>query len=418
MIKLLNKLWFAAIYPKKQFFTIEVFSENKGLVYALARYVKKQKVVTLVETQQFNQLEEIPAILKKKTSLIWIFNSNELLFVSAKDLKSDNLNPLFSNSNPKDFYAQNEAGFITLCRKNTVDDFIKKIEKETFSISNFYLGYQPILNLLQFFPNNCRLPFLTFSHKNGRIESFKQHQNKGRETISIDGYDLQNNEVLGFAAVLNYLSTQGKYKSNLKKEENQIIAHPVKAFHHLQGTFKNRHWNKMLSKKILLQIIPLSLIFLLLNAVGLFFFKSRLAALEIENQYQQIQLQKVKTQEQRIATKKNLLTRYQNQADSEATFFIDKLLSTLPSNLIINSLVYQPKKNNPDADDTVNVETNTVLVEGIVNLKKDFNLWMETLKKIDRIQTVRIEHYGFLNQQQLLFKIKINIKAKNNESKK
>ena len=415
MIKLFDILWRYACKPGKNLFSVEVTTRNRELCFVLSSYEKKNKALEIRETINCKRLEELQNRVNPNTPLIWVYNTDDVLFFEPGKWDSEMLTTLFSTTDTSNFFTQKTAESLILLRQDKWKAFHDKILENNLPIADLFLSYQPLFEFLHWLPEKCRLPAVAFRHDSKNILKFTPLSEPVLEKIVLNNHSLRNDQLLGFTAVLHFLDTRQKMAPI--KVENPWLKKGIAQWRQPQNKLKKAYCNQVFAHRLKRYFIPGFLILLVLNFGMYLRFNSKLKETVLESQKMDVKLLEIQTLEKNLRLKQDLLQKYQSLPKSEAAFFIHTLLNPTPNGVYIDRLAYQPLDNGKASEADIAVLEHIVVMEGHITEKNDFSRWIETLKTSKRIHNVRMEHYGYGNKNRLNFKIKIETLPQS-ESKK
>lgn len=385
---------------------VRALGSNPTLV--LTKFHKEKSELSVRKSLVLNSIEEIKVELRKQSCVLWVYNTQELLFHVSKNEKQVPLNDVFPNLNTSDFYIQKHRNFACLCRKKNIQNLLALIQEEGLPCSGLFLGLHPLITHLEMFESPVDLPAASIDHQKGHVKSIELKEiTSPSKIIKVSTtYNISNTALLGMCSALCFFQI---HQASLAFETPNLNH----SFDGLKKKWINEFENKIVQKRILKYALPIFLSVVLFNYGFQWFIQNNLNALEEQNQLTLMARQKLALQQKSIDEIDERLKKYASYTHSGVSFYLDSLLIDLPESMLLKSFNYQPLLGRINSESPIDVSKNTIEIEGELSEKNDFDLWIDQLRGLEWIQEINVVQYGTLQLSRMNFKIKIQLENAN-----
>lgn len=408
-------MWWERLIPrsylyKQSVFGIECIYDDSNINFnVVILYTKKNNLVISEKHSgiDINTLQTIykkhkyPAIIsvsgKGIISKKVIYSSSEV--EDLQEFIQQNL-PAISK---EEFYVQlfkgnNESGFLTTCRKHQIDELIQKLKGAQVEIFDVYIGPMTLLAIHDLLKNHkaASSSLYQFDLNEGFIDNVSTAKEQSTTLNRIENLEIENAYLLPFSAAFSYLTQKNIYDS-LNTELSDL------------------------KSKIIEQ---LKIKFLIGSSVAFLFILSAINSVLFFNKYEEsseieTKLNLYESKNKQIATllenyqkKKSLIEQAGILENKKISLFADKIASTLPQEIVLTELYFNPTENEENTDSLLKFKENCILIKGNCSKSILLNDWINVLKNQNFIQTVNLENYIYNSSDVTLpnFTIKIDTK--------
>jgi Tfp pilus assembly protein PilN len=388
---------------------VECLFNETGVIFNYVILQSKKCSVQISEQGTTSDVKEIIRLAKKWSSPITltvcgtgvifkkiIFSENDSL--ELKDL----LNQYFSALPSNEFFIQffkNEinSGHIAVCRKEQINQLISQFSLEKTEIVNIHIG--PLIcnaiSTLSSEYNNIDTSIYTLDLEVGFIEKITPKVNPEIIDLEMGGIKINTNTLIAFASGFDYLSHQNTYQS----ENEEIINLP------------KLHVEKNKIRFLLFTII--TTLFLICGVNSVLFFQKfeENNALEGELNLYQYKNNQITELLESYQKKKSLIEQAGIFDNKKMAVYADKIASTLPEEIILRELNFNPEKGDTEADSLMDFNENLLIIKGNCNKSLLLNDWINILKSQNFIKTVNLETFTYNSEGYLPnFILKVDIK--------
>jgi hypothetical protein len=375
-----------------------VFSEA-GISYNyLILTVKKNKVEILKKGNSINE-QEILKIAKKNNAPLVINAIGKgiiLKAISLSESESSDINQLVKQYLPtinnSDFYVQfykndNSTGFLSICRKDQINELVQLFSNQKQIPVALYIGPLAINALA---PLNKQLNFLYSSLyqlelTNGFTQKINSVDTDVLKINSIDGITIPPQELISFASAFAYLTQQIPFDS----PNDEIM------------DLSSNHLQKLKLNVLIFALIGFIFFVSALNSV-LFFQKfDEHHQLEVElNLYESKNAQITQLLES-YQKKKTLIEQAGMFDNKKLSLFADKIGSSLPDEILLRELNFNPETGETEADSLIDFKKNELIIKGNCDKSLILNEWINVLKSQSFIKSVNLQNFIFNSESHI-----------------
>lgn len=398
-------MWWERFIPKSYLTKssvcgIECVFADDGLSFNYAIIQNRKNKIEVLEKGQNNDLNSICKIAKKSNAPIILTITGKGV-ISKKIIFSENDSLLLSvlikqhlpTINSNDFYVQfykneGQSGFLSICRKEQVDTLLNQLAKAKIECINVFIS-----------PLVCNaLSGLTVSHNhlytslhqldlvNGNVDMITpKSMDKESSTLNFDGLIIESAQTVPFASAFSYLTRQTTFSS-----DDLII-----------NQLSLKHAEKLKIRVLLFVLIAVLFVISGVNSV-LFFQKfEEDSALQMElNLYESKNSQITKLLED-YQKKKTLIEQTGIFDNKKISVYADKIASTLPNEIVLRELYFNPEVGDTEADSLIDFQENALIIKGNCNKSLILNEWVNVLKSQSFVKEVNLENFIFNSEGHL-----------------
>lgn len=362
-------------------------TNGTGYIAILIRRKKNQLVVEATET--FNDLLSVKAFIPKNTPVFVCINTDKVLIkdVQSSDNKSALVNKVFPNINPDNFYYElittKNRSLVSVCRKEVADAVINDIEKESISVCGFSIGISAITPVIPHLnTDHIALSSYVIALEDTEIQSLTKINTENHRVFSLNGMELKSCYLLAFGGLLLYVLKSHNSFANFS-DQNIAYAKEVS---------QKRFFGSFLKVGITLLLLSLLINF----AVFSYYFD------KAENLKQTVQVNEENktrflTLDSVVAGKQKMVEDILASSSSKSSFYIDKLIQTLPQSILLQQLTYHPLEKRVKEGQEIVVNRNQILITGVSGNSEAFSKWIEAIEAFKWVQKVSVSHFGTNN---------------------
>lgn len=373
------------------------FSENEiSFNYSIIT-IKKNKVEFVIKGNTTSNSDEILKIAKKNNAPIVLNITGKVVisnYIILGESENYEIETLIKNYlptiNPNDFYIQffknkNNSGFLSICRKEQADLIIAQFTNQKQVPVNLFIGPLALNSLssltkqLNFiYSNNYQ-----FELTDGYIQNINYSANNSSNKI--DNLEIASNEIIPFASAFSYLTRQPVYSSN-NKEVTSLL---------------ENHQQKLKLNVLIFAFIAIVFVISAINSVVFFNIFEEHSQLEVElNLYESKNAQITQLLES-YQKKKNLIEQAGIFENKKLSIFADKIGSTLPNEIVLKEMYFNPEIGETEEDSLVNYNKNQLQIKGNCNKSQLLNEWINVLKNQNFIKSVNLQNFIYNSESHL-----------------
>ncbi|GAA3647416.1 hypothetical protein [Flavivirga jejuensis] len=340
--------------------------------------------------------------LPKKQPVFLIINNNNVL---TKQIKS----PLkeieklvynaFPNINLEDFFyegiTQEDNHFIAICRKVYVKELISKYQTKEFSIINVSLGNSVITNSSNFINSNTICTSnANISIANGSITAIDKIETKELIHYNVNGLEVNNNQLLSFSGALNVVLQSFS---------------PLTNFDLLKQSLKIDYQQS----RFFTQFVKFALVFILTSLLINFFifnhYFNEVNTLEQTSQVNQTTKKKLLDLNESVNKSQKMVDDMLKSSASKSSYFANIIIQGLPNSILLSELNFQPVLKRIKKGQSIEVDSNVILISGASNNSDMFSEWMVDINKLNWVRKTEILSYEDTSKTSSNFSIKLVI---------
>ena len=363
---------------------------------------KTKKEVDIESSLESESIEDIINKLPKKQHAILIINNEKVL---TKKIESDQTEDLklvykaFPNISMDNFYyeivKQDTVHFVSICRKDDVEELITQYKAQGISIINVSLGSIIAFGICGYissktvFTSNAKL-----LKEDKTIISIENTIDVEQHTYNINGVYVNNYLLLSFSGALTTLLNNIQSNTNFEAQEQLLLS-----------DYKQ--------KRFFSQFLKLGLIFMFgLLLINFFIFNhyfNKVNNLQQTSQINQTTKLTVLKLNERVNKTQKMVDDMLKSSASKSSFYTNAIMQSLPSSILLSELNYQPLQKRIKAEQPIKVFSNILLVSGSSSNSVDFSKWIAKLETNNWVSTTEIVSYEDVSKGVSNFSIKLSI---------
>ncbi len=393
----------------KLFYGLEICERENSITFHLTEIVRKGEELFIAKTLSESNLSNLANSIKKNKPVLFTINTSNVITKISKGSLLKNPEALvheqFPNLDFNTFYYElvqdHSATVISIINKERLQAYLNELAAQKINPSKIILGISAITSITKFINtdnliiSNSKLQFeYNILIKNSVISS---DINSNSISYDLNALTVSANSILGFAGVLNFLSTKNDSSTNFTNIQLG-----------LSNKFKYKRHFDLLLKTSLAAILALLMInFLVFN----YYFEEvnslqNIASFNESNKKTLIDLkEEVTAKEQRVEA-------IALSSNSKASMYLDQIALSLPASISLTEIIYQPL-NKPIRDaKAIDIEKNSIVISGISNSSLEFSEWTQTIENLNWVKQSQTLDYYYENTNSSLFLLKISINEK------
>lgn len=352
-------------------------------------------------TQNGKQIfsDSLPKRINKKLPVCLIVNTNQVLHKETLETNlSDEklLHRTFPNLSLEEFFYEiwqmQHKTIVAVARKKYVNDIVDKYTDKGISISSINLGICSISEISEFITNDTiytNIQKITFSDKQILFSNEKITQNSHHK---INGLTVQNNHVLAFSGILQFL-----FKSN--NTRGNLVSYGK--------TLKDKFLQQSFFKKGIQTSLGILLVLLFVNFLLFNLYYSKTLEINELSELNMTSLERVNTIKKRIVEKEKLANSLFNKDGYRYSTKINTITKSIPNSILLIQLTLNPLDKNIKEGEKITVKQNTITISGTAKDNNEFSKWIETLEKRKFIDNVVINQFGKNDLLETTFTLKL-----------
>lgn len=357
-------------------------SKNKEM-FSFLQLIKKRKELLVKSRGSYFDNESLVACLKQLKHVFVVINNQQVLSKEesfTKDTPELITQRAFPNIALTDFYyevySNENKSFISVCRKQYVDDLIKKYTKNNVSVIGFSLGNLVVQNVLPFITEEE----IQTSNSNIRIEKnqLKRIEKKSEivnRTYLINDLEITNNELLPLGGILSYY-----FENNDQLGIKEKVAELRTIF------FQKQFFSVGLKIGGIFLFLVLLINFLIFSS----YYASNaklLAEVQVNEAYKEWLLKL----EKEITQKEKIVAGLSSVSQSKVSLYLDELAMLVPSTISLTRINYQPIQTRIKREELIPVSENILQVAGTIKNNEDLTRFVNSLERSKWINNVILE---------------------------
>lgn len=393
---------------KQEIFAIEICIKESETRYHFTHLKQKNRQLELVSTESVTKLTLPAAVIKNKIPLVIIVNGKGIVLkkINLAENPNEPVQTIVAQHLPtldtNDFYIQlykqeDKTAFITLCRKELVNEFLNVLKSLKTDVALVFLGPAEIIGLQPFWSHLSQLQTsvqqMTLSNNCIETISTATFNNEKDAVFNLDALNIRSSFTLGFSGGFNYL-LQNTVKENFNAELTQL---------------ETKHLEK--NKLRFLQVTAVAFAFAI-AVVNVLFYTSYFdtnSKLETELAVYQGKYEEVNKLLDDYQRNKSLIETAGVLSKNRLSEYADRIGSSMPDGITLTDLYFNPKKAGDDENDSlVAFDNRLMIIKGNCDKSLIINEWVNVLKTQKFVSDVSLEKYVYTNNgSQPNFEIKL-----------
>lgn len=390
---------------KSEICSVEVAFSDNGTVFYYTHLKNKNNKLEVVYTNTSEKLEFPKSIEKNKIPVLIIANGKGVVLkkISLSENNEQNFEELIRANlptiNTADFFVQlykasSNTAFIALCRKEQINSVLEELKNKKIEVANVLIGATVITGLKPLWSDFNSIPttFHTVELTNGNVDTITTAANEISK-VKIEDIDLDSLNTLGFAGGLSYL-TQQKISETDSLELLDI---------------ENKHKEKNKFSVLMIACVAIAFLLAITNVVFYTSYFDKNNKLETELSVYQGKYEQINQLLSDYQQKKGLIENAGILNRNKLSEFADKIGATIPQEVVLTELYFNPKNDTEESEDSLIVFYNKqMILKGNCNKSMIINDWVNVLKMQKFIKEVSLEKFSYNNEGILPnFEIKI-----------
>ena len=386
-----------------RFYAVEQTQLNGNNQYYGIILKKTKKELDIESNFDTQTIEELKTRIPKNKPIVLIINTDSVLTKQVTSKNNDSLKLVhvaFPNIKVEDFYyevlTKDENHFVSICRKSYVNELLDNYSSNNITVLDFTLGNLISSSISHFIESDkIQSSNASISISEGSIFDIKTGVVPSGATYNINGLDITNNQLLSFAAALNFVIKSQNLQSSFDDTKKK-----------LSDTFKQKQFASQFLKTSLLSLFIILLVnFLLFNHYYDKVNSLRETALLLEaSKTKMISLNEKVQRTEKMA--KDIL----KTSSSKSSFYVNTLINNLPESILLQELNYQPLLKKIKENKVIENDKNTILITGQTHKSILFSQWISKVEATNWVASVDILNFEDHSKSSSSFTVKINMK--------
>ncbi|MHA7057061.1 hypothetical protein ACWGOQ_0007570 [Aquimarina sp. M1] len=382
---------------KKKSFAFEHSEQENNLVILGIEVQQNNDELDIIQDFVVDDIGNISEYCKSSIRANLVITDSKILSKEVHTTGTDQeiLADAYPNVDLDDFYYQilktDTKSFVALCRKQYIHSLVDAYKKVNILITKIDLGNLTTSSLLSYLSNTELITYTAvIKNDQEKILSIQPHQDV-KEDYKIGTTTISSTHTLPFSCILDTISGQSAISGNTEEKNIELF---------------NVYKESLFFKNTLQYGISFLLISLLIN---FFVFNSSYKTwqgLQEEEQIYAIQKEHIKKRKSTVHTKEAIVTSILTTGFSKSSYYIDQIIQSLPSTVILKSFSYQPIGKTIRDDKPIMIKKNTLLITGNSSDKAAFTAWVDTIEDVSFVQTTTI-NYGWDQKNTSAFELAI-----------
>ena len=363
---------------------------------------KAQKQLNIDASFKTDDLDDIKTHIPKGKPIVLVINTSSVLTKKVQSKTNDSLKLVhmaFPNIKVEDFYyetiSQGKNHFVSICRKTYVHELLNSYALKNITILDFTLGNlvsSLVTSLVD--SENIQTSNTSISLEDALITDITIKEIQEETAYNINGLDIENKQLLSFAAALNLVIKDQNIQSSFIDTKKE-----------LNDTFKQKQFANQFLK------VGLSILFTALLINFLFFnhYYNEVNALRETTQILEASKTKLLNLNEKVQKTEKMVNDVLKSSASKSSFYVDIIISYLPESILLQELNYQPLIKRIKEDKPIENFKNTILISGKTNKPILFSQWITQLESINWISSVNILNFEDTSKLSSDFTIKLNM---------
>ena len=370
-------------------------------IYGLTAKRKKDEFEP-EEYFKVNDLQALKTKLKKNQHCFLHLTGDHVLIKSTTVSGTDQkiISSVFPNINSENFYYQilrsGPRYFVAVSRKDHVQDILRDYEKESIPVIGFSLGFSSIATIIDLLQEpEIMLSSYSLNIQDNTILDFSQSSEAETSQYLLGDTKVKASYLLALAGLFNYMPGVDQTDSNIS-EKNALL-------------------NKIFREKVFFRKgLVTGIVFLLCALLANFLlFSNYYNELQDLKGKHQLEISKKNSFQERlknIEQKEKQVEGILNNSNSTATYYVNRLVTEIPEEVELNKLSFQPLRKPVKEDEPIELEENSILIEGISKDEDAFSEWITKLENTDWIEKTAISNFGYQSAGRSEFQVELKIR--------
>ncbi len=390
------------IIPNKKFLCVEILTQKKGKEYRAITVNKTKDTLSIESTFTTQNFDDLINAIPKNIPATISFTGQGIISKKVENSASYKSKILF-NSNLEDFFwyelVQPKNIYISVIRKNVVNETIADFEKHKIAIVDISIGSIVVSAIKQLIPSKSTLLTENYILKfqNNQLHDIEKNTVYNEDLYyDLDGEKIVLNNIIPFSCLVNYLYPNDSIvydKDFLKKNAEE-------------------HFYKTLFNKVGIVALASFFILLLSSYLLLGYYQKKYMNLQVDLVEENITLEKIKKLENDKKNKEKMLSESGLDNNNYISFYFSEITKAIPSGVNLTEIHVFPPANKIKQKQRIFLINNIIKIQGIATSNDSFTQWIKKLKEntwVDNIEIVDFKKLGKTNNFELKLTIKSNV---------
>lgn len=370
--------------------------------FSWVRMMATHDELTIETSQSVSSWDDFCTSYQTRKGIVLVVNDASVLQKTLDcPVSSDEeaLQATFPAIKVSEFYIQVEpfdsGALVAICRKTTLDALIKKYLDQGIHVVHYTLGNISASGLSSWIDTGeVYTPNTTIVFKDKQLYSFQKSENT-QQYVLVDTLRLESPYVLGIGGILGYfMHTQPHWKKN---PHPRLLALKYKQFHYLKTSFV-----------VSIAVLFLSLLTNFFIYTSLIKKKDSLDTFIAASSLTKERLIRITALVEDIER----VWKGLEQADqSHVGWYIQQLALSVPNDVWLDNLNYQPLSQRIQSDKAIQVSLNRIELQGKANSSVEVSNWIRHLEELAWVEQVSIVSFGGIKKPQIQFHLLLTIKT-------
>lgn len=391
MIKVLSK-----ILKSNKIQVVGIYDDSDSLKIHVLTLKKEKNKLIILDKNYYESYESFEKKLNTSLPLILCYDGKKVLNKKV-DLSSEidlnwNKNLDLSAIYHTKYNAQSNV-FLSFCRKDIVDFWLKKILSSKFQIVDFYIGpltslvLSSVINKEAIISNKTELVIRNSELFDlGKVELFDD------QLYNVGDSNLNNFEITIYGAGLIYFTDNLEFEKSTTENLNQEEITYKKAFKYF-GVFT-----------LILFFTSLLLSYFLIQ-----FYLSKNAELSVENLYSNKSYQEIISLESQMKEKEELINKSGFLSKHFLSFYSFEIINSLPTSMSLDEFNINPLSKDVKENKSIEFIPYQIDLKGITKDEYEFNNWIKESRKKKWLKRIEIKSIKTDKQNNTMFELIITI---------
>ena len=355
--------------------------------------------------QSFKALAEVNGHIKKNSPLFLVVNTSNVLTKIVEVSKEPDealVHHTFPNLDFENFYYEvapvHGKTMVSIAKKTAIQTILAQFKEQKLSLIDFSLGISSVKTISAYvtqgtlYLSNTQIEMQEGSI--GQKTPLLDAENNGSFSNEINGLQVSDKGVLGFANILKYVSKDADYFVNFQDE---LTTH--------EKEFKDQRHFEILLKISLATILGV----LLFNFLFFDHYYKQVETLKTSSEVNSTNKERLNELKILVEQKEERVNTILSTSNSKVSFYLDALAQSIPSSILLNVIQYQPLKKPPRPSKPIELQQKTIVISGATNDGAAFSSWLESLEALDWVSSAETTNYDYGSSNSSNFSIKIEL---------
>ena len=387
------------------YYSIEVSEQEGHPIFHLLELRRKKGEFFITNMQSFKALAEVNGHIKKNSPLFLVVNTSNVLTKIVEVSKEPDealVHHTFPNLDFENFYYEvapvHGKTMVSIAKKTAIQTILAQFKEQKLSLIDFSLGISSVKTISAYvtqgtlYLSNTQIEMQEGSI--GQKTPLLDAENNGSFSNEINGLQVSDKGVLGFANILKYVSKDADYFVNFQDE---LTTH--------EKEFKDQRHFEILLKISLATILGV----LLFNFLFFDHYYKQVETLKTSSEVNSTNKERLNELKILVEQKEERVNTILSTSNSKVSFYLDALAQSIPSSILLNVIQYQPLKKPPRPSKPIELQQKTIVISGATNDGAAFSSWLESLEALDWVSSAETTNYDYGSSNSSNFSIKIEL---------